>query len=174
MDDLLARARSFAAAKHAGQQRRYKDAPYHVHLEQVAVILSQHGYDSPVILAAAYLHDTVEKTETSFEELIETFGPEVSELVYWLTDAQDESKETRALLSAWRLARAPLEAKLIKLADMIDNTQDIAEHDREFARAFAAEKKIIVAKMTEAEGSQLSELPLYRHAVRELDAALAK
>jgi hypothetical protein len=86
----------------------------------------------------------------------------VAELVYFLTDAEKGKRRYRKLMSAWRLARAPWKAKLIKLADFADNTPSIAEHDPDFARVYNAEKKLVLEKMAECEGGKLSGLPLFR------------
>ena len=57
------------------------------------------------------------------------FGADVAELVYWLTDAEEGDRESRTLMSSWRLARAPMQAKV---AVIIDNATSICEHDRQF------------------------------------------
>src|SRR5262245_31534927 len=128
--DVIARAREFAARKHADHTRKYTGESYFVHLEAVASILQRSGVTAPETIAAAYLHDTVEDTDTTFDEIIQTFGDQVAELVYWLTDAEKGKRKSRKLMSAWRLARAPWDAKLIKLADFIDNSATIVAHDR--------------------------------------------
>jgi (p)ppGpp synthase/HD superfamily hydrolase len=127
---LASRARVFAADKHRDQLRKYSDQPYTVHLDGVVRILKSFGNSEPAVLAAAYLHDTVEDTNTNIQELYEEFGEEVAELVYWLTDAEKGKRQMRKLMSAWRLGRAPWDAKIIKLADLIDNTEDICRRPR--------------------------------------------
>jgi (p)ppGpp synthase/HD superfamily hydrolase len=168
MDNLVERAREFAALKHKGQKRKHSDAPYTTHLERVAGILAEHGYDSPIVQAAAFLHDTLEKTETTPKDLLETFGNDVAELVYWLTDSKDGDRATRTLVSSWRLARAPIGAKLIKLADILDNISNIERHAPKAAEKFRAEKKLIVDKMAQLEGQPFMDLPLMRSAVAAL------
>ena len=80
--DLVERARAFAAHKHRDQVRKYSKLPYMVHLESVVRILQSFGIDDPPILAAAYLHDTVEDTDAAMEEVYQQFGEQVAELVY--------------------------------------------------------------------------------------------
>jgi (p)ppGpp synthase/HD superfamily hydrolase len=82
-------------------------------------LLKKHGEERVEVLAAAYLHDCLEKTDTDVAELIREFGGDIAELVYWLTDPEDTEGPEKELLTAWLLARAPIEAKLIKLADIV-------------------------------------------------------
>lgn len=156
--------RDFALAKHGGQVRKHDGRPYIEHLDGVAAVLKEHGYKSPDVIAAAFLHDTLEKTDTTVEELIEAFGLPVTELVFWLTDSERGSSESRALQAAWRLSRAPWNAKLIKLADIIDNGTAIIAHNPDFGPTFLDEKRLQLKKMAEVEGSRLLRLPLFQRA----------
>jgi (p)ppGpp synthase/HD superfamily hydrolase len=157
-------AHAFAAKAHAKQKRKYDKAPYINHLEAVARIMARHGYDSPTVQAAALLHDTVEDTDVTVQNLCETFGPEVAELVYWLSDMEKGKRKFRKLQSAWRLARAPFEAKLIKCADFIDNSANIVENDPDFAPVYLGEKHMILQAMADIEGPKLTQLPIYKAA----------
>jgi guanosine-3',5'-bis(diphosphate) 3'-pyrophosphohydrolase len=163
---LVQRARSFAIRKHRDQRRKYSGEPYAVHLDAVVDILRSQGVESAEILAAAYLHDTVEDTDATIGEIVEGFGETVGELVYWLTDSEKGTRSMRKLMSAWRLGRAPWEAKLIKLADFIDNTADICRKDRHFAPVYLREKRTILEMMEKAEAEALTRLPLYRRAAQ--------
>lgn len=163
--DVVAAALAFAERVHGDQKRKHDKAPYVTHLQRVAGILAQHGYDTPEIQAAALLHDAVEDTPTLVGDILDAFGPHVAELVYWLTDAEEGKRKHRKLMSAWRLGRAPLAAKLIKLADLIDNSDDIARNDPGFAPRFLAEKHTILAQMADVEGDAITKLPIYREAV---------
>jgi (p)ppGpp synthase/HD superfamily hydrolase len=122
--DIVARVRAFAVTKHGGQLRKYSDEPYVVHLDAVVGILRSFGITAPAVLAAAYLHDTVEDTEATIQDIHDSFGEQIAELVYWLTDAEQGRRRMRKTMSAWRLGRAPWDAKMIKLADLIDNTDE--------------------------------------------------
>jgi (p)ppGpp synthase/HD superfamily hydrolase len=157
----IEKVREFALAKHGEQKRKYDGAPYIQHLDNVAGILVEHGYDDPTLIAAALLHDTVEDTPTTVQELVDEFGEEIAELVYWLTDTEKGNRKARALQSAWRLARAPRNAKLIKLADIIDNGSTIMKHDPKFGPVFLAEKRLILQKMDESERGRLKKIPLF-------------
>ncbi len=163
--------RDFALAKHSGQVRRHDGRDYIAHLDGVVAILVEHGHKSPDIIAAAFLHDTLEKSDTTMESLIETFGKDVAELVYWLTDMEKESREVRALQAAWRLARAPWNAKLIKLADIIDNGTAIVLYNPDFGPTFLEEKRLQLKMMAEVEGSRLLRLPLFQKAAIVTESA---
>lgn len=163
--------RDFAMTKHGGQVRKHDGRPYIVHLDAVAAILAEHGHKSAEIIAAAFLHDTIEKSDTSIEELTEKFGEPVAELVYWLTDVEKGSRPSRALQAAWRLSRAPWNAKLIKLADIIDNGTAIVTYNPEFGPTFLYEKRLQLKKMAEVEGSRLLRLPLFQKAAIVTESA---
>lgn len=162
MNELVARAREFAIQRHGSQRRKYENIPYHVHLDRVVALLHDYGYDAQHIIAAAYLHDTLEDTQTTLSELLSEFGTEVGELVYWLSDLEQGTRKNRKRMSAWRLSRAPMEAKLIKLADFADNTPSIVEHDPDFARVYLAEKEVILAEMARVDGDKITALPLFK------------
>jgi (p)ppGpp synthase/HD superfamily hydrolase len=164
-------ARDFAIAKHSGQVRKHDGRPYMVHLDAVAAILEEYGYKSPEIIAAAFLHDTIEKSDTSIEEIHQKFGETVAELVYWLTDTEKGSRTSRAIQAAWRLSRAPWDAKLIKLADIIDNGLAIVLHNPSFGLTFLEEKRLCLKKMAEVETSRLLRLPLFQKAAIVTESA---
>ena len=119
----LARALAFARARHGSQFRRGSDTPYWVHLVRVAMELARWGETSPVLLQAALLHDTVEDTDTTLGEIRTGFGPEVADLVDWLTAPEDA--EAQREYYARLQANAPFEAQLLKLADRVDNLRSI-------------------------------------------------
>jgi len=166
MKMLVQKAKAFSSEKHSHQLRKHDSAPYSAHIESVVAILKRHGVTDDVVLAAAYLHDTVEKTDTSVREIIDKFGTDVARIVYWLTDDDRGNKKERKLMSAWRLSRAPWEAKLIKLADLVDNTRHIIEHDSDAAPQYILEKKQTMWMMADEEGDRLTRLPLFREAMR--------
>ncbi|HRK74638.1 MAG TPA: HD domain-containing protein, partial [Rhodothermales bacterium] len=124
------RALSFAAEKHRHQRRKDVTAsPYINHPIAVASVLAvEAGLDDPILLMAAILHDTVEDTETNFEELLDHFGTEVAELVRELTDDKSLPKEIRKTLQVEHAPHRSQKAKCLKMADKICNIRDILEH----------------------------------------------
>ena len=124
----LISALAFAAHKHRDQRR--KDAvasPYINHPIALAnVLANESGIDEEWVLIAAVLHDTVEDTETSEEELIREFGQEIASIVLEVTDDQLLSKAERKRLQVESASTISRQAKLVKLADKICNLRDIA------------------------------------------------
>ena len=143
MTDILTRARDYASYAHEriNHKRKYTGQPYQVHLKSVVQILRQ-VTDDQDLLAAAWLHDTVEDTKATHHQIEEQFGKQVAALVYQLTDISrpgDGNRAYRKALDRAHLAQASNEAKTIKLADIIDNTRDICKHDEKFARVYVTE-----------------------------------
>lgn len=124
---LLA-AVSFAATKHQGQRRKGKEGePYINHPIRVAEILCTIGGVRDVTtLAAALLHDTLEDTATTPEELAAAFGPDVLGLVQEVTDDKALLKAERKRLQIEHAPHHSPRAKLIKLADKIQNVHDLS------------------------------------------------
>lgn len=83
------------------------------------------GIKDLVVLQAALLHDTVEDTDTSFEELEEKFGKRVTAVVREVTDDKNLPKEERKRLQIVHAAHCSFEAKLVKLADKLYNLRDL-------------------------------------------------
>lgn len=128
MARLLDAAR-FAADKHRHQRRKDVEAtPYINHPLAVAAILAEAGIDDVDVLVAALLHDTVEDTETSPEEIVERFGPVVAGYVAEVTDDKSLPKAERKRLQVATTAGKSAGARLIKQADKIANLHDIANH----------------------------------------------
>ncbi|WP_072392540.1 HD domain-containing protein [Hyphomicrobium sp. CS1GBMeth3] len=174
MEEIVRKARAFAVEAHGAQRRKYEDVPYVVHLDRVVALLEEHGFNAPPLLAAAYLHDVVEDTSATMHDVFDAFGPDVAELVYWLTDAEQGNRRIRKIMSAWRLSRAPIEAKLIKLADFADNTPSIVERDPAFAKVYLAEKRYILDEMARVEGTRFSDSLLFKVAESGIRASRPK
>ncbi|KND57997.1 GTP pyrophosphokinase, (p)ppGpp synthetase I [Candidatus Burkholderia verschuerenii] len=118
---------AFAAEKHRNQRRKDAQAsPYINHPIALAnVLANEGGITDETVLIAAVLHDTLEDTDTSHEELMQCFGHEVAKIVAEVSDDKSLSKDERKRLQV-ELARHISEgAKLVKLADKICNLRDI-------------------------------------------------
>jgi GTP diphosphokinase / guanosine-3',5'-bis(diphosphate) 3'-diphosphatase len=125
--NLVLKAMAFAARKHRHQRRKDLEAsPYINHPIDLADILANEAQiTDAVVIAAAVLHDTVEDTETTPEELTLEFGPEISAIVAEVTDNKSLPKEERKRLQIERAAGASFQAQQLKLADKIANLRDI-------------------------------------------------
>ncbi|MHB9807962.1 HD domain-containing protein [Pantoea ananatis] len=145
-DSLEELARRYATQAHAetGQRRKYTDEPYIVHPAAVVELVRSIS-DNPVMLAAAWLHDTVEDTATTLNDIQTHFGNEVAKLVEMLTNTAPQSAKNRAarkVADFRHTAQASPEAQTIKLADIIDNTRSIVRFDPHFARVYLIEKRL--------------------------------
>lgn len=135
-------ALEFAAVAHEGQLRKYTQEPYIVHPISVAHLVSTVEHTSDMI-CAALLHDVVEDTPVTIDQIETTFGSSIAELVGWLTDVsvpEDGNRATRKALDREHLSRAPAEAQTVKVADMIDNTSSISQYDSDFWQVYRLEK----------------------------------
>ena len=126
-DPLVQKAAQFAAQKHKGQIRKGRDeCPYIDHLKSVArVIAGVGGIEDPEILASAWLHDTLEDTETTPEELEANFGKRVRQLVEEVTDDKSLPKDERKQMQIQHAPTLSPDAVLIKLGDKISNIIDV-------------------------------------------------
>jgi len=126
---LLFRALAFAAHKHRDQRRKDAEAsPYINHPIALAEVLAGEGGVAEIeVLAAALLHDTVEDTDTSFEELERAFGARIAGMVMEVTDDKNLPKAERKRLQIVHAAGISPGAKLVKLADKICNLRDVAD-----------------------------------------------
>ena len=124
---MLAASR-FAADRHRHQRRKGEEgSPYIHHCIEVAHTLAEvGGITDPEVLAAALLHDTLEDTETTADELERGFGPRVRRIVQEVSDDRTLTRERRRALQIEHAPGLCQEAKLIKLADKICNIGDVA------------------------------------------------
>lgn len=148
--NIVDRARALAFAAHRGQARKYTGEAYITHPEAVVAIVMTVPH-TPEMVAAAWLHDVVEDTDTTLHDVEDACGEAVAELVFWLTDTakpEDGNRATRKGIERQRLATAPAAAQTIKYADLIHNLETIAKHDPKFAVVFQAEKMALLEVMT--------------------------
>src|ERR1700692_2818926 len=123
---LVSEAADFAARRHNGMARKGRgNEPYINHLAEVANLLSTatDGTDAELV-AAGWLHDTIEDTATTREELAKTFGDRVAELVAEVTDDMSLPKQDRRQKQIVDAPRKSPGAKLIKIADKVSNIRD--------------------------------------------------
>lgn len=164
-------AQNFARQKHTGQKRKYTGEPYINHCRSVANQVAMVTTNEDMI-SAAWLHDTLEDTETTAMELEELFGPRVAKLVGELTDHYTSpshgNRAERKQKECERLSKISPEAQTIKLADLIDNTKSIVERDLEFAKVYLKEKENVLKVLTKGDSG------LYEMAMISLNQGLNK
>jgi guanosine-3',5'-bis(diphosphate) 3'-pyrophosphohydrolase len=137
----LLKATFFAAQRHSTQRRKGPgDEPYVNHLIEAAALLATvGGVQDAEVLMAAVLHDVLEDTPTTRQEVLEHFGPRVLQLVESLTDDKRLSREERRQSVLDHLPDASAATKVIKLADLCSNVMNLPsdwspERSREFLR----------------------------------------
>lgn len=164
MDDelLVFAAGVFAAGAHyasvpGGQKRKYTGEPYIHHPTRVAALVEGCSWRSIPMLAASLLHDVVEDTGVPLSAIEHHFGDVVAGFVFELTDYftpenfPDMNREERKRREAERYVEASFGAKTIKLADMIDNTESIGEHDPEFLKTYGPEKRRLLESLKDGD-----------------------
>ena len=121
----LESAEKFAKTKHAGMKRKDGVTDYFEHLKSVVNRLQNIGITDEEMLCTAWLHDTLEDTRTSFDELIQRFGKEVAVLVLSLSKDQSLPKKQKEIQYVKQLKDAPWQAKIIKLCDIASNLKEL-------------------------------------------------
>lgn len=124
---LVIKAANFSAVKHRKQRRKDpEETPYINHPIGVASILTEEGgITDPVVIQAALLHDTVEDTDTTLDEIEENFGRPVRNIVAEVTDDKSLPSARRKELQIEHAPRSSHQAKLVKLADKLYNLRDL-------------------------------------------------
>lgn len=126
---MINKAKIFATNAHAGQMRKGTDRPYIVHPIEVAEIVATLTNDEEII-AAAYLHDTVEDCEgVTSKSLSDEFGSRVSAIVAQESEDKSKSWLERKGSTIESLRTAPIEVQMIALGDKLSNMRDI---DRDY------------------------------------------
>ena len=145
-------ALAFAAHKHRDQRRKDQGgSPYINHPIALAnILVNEGGIADYVVLCAAILHDTIEDTETTYDELVATFGREIADVVAEVTDDKSLHWKDRKQLQIEHAAHASPQAKLIKLADKTCNLRDLAatpppEWSDERRREYVSWSKKVIA-----------------------------
>ena len=151
--NIVDKAFVFASAAHAaiGQKQKFSGEDYIVHPIEVASWVRSIKGDENMI-AAAYLHDTVEDTDVTLKLIENFFGEDVAELVENLTDIskpEDGNRKVRKEIDRQHTAKASARAKTIKLADLISNTRDITKQDKNFAVVYMQEKVALMEVLKE-------------------------
>ena len=158
------RALTFATEAHAavGQKRKYDGEDYIVHPIRVADIVRTYGGSDDQI-AAAYLHDVVEDTQVDIDTIRDMFGDTIAELVSDLTDVScsyDGNRATRKSIDMEHTLSGSVDAQFVKLADILDNSQDIRQADPSFWKVYQKEMLALLEGMTDC-----TMFPLYAKAL---------
>jgi (p)ppGpp synthase/HD superfamily hydrolase len=161
LESVLAEIRDFADRAHGEQKRKYTPEKYIVHPVRVMELCKNYT-DDVTILAAALLHDVLEDTATSEEEIknfltgkltaaqVEKTISLVLELtdVYIKKDYPQWNRRKRKEKELDRLSTISSDAQTIKYADIIDNAYEIVVHDKDFAKRFLYECREILKRLS--------------------------
>jgi (p)ppGpp synthase/HD superfamily hydrolase len=131
--ELYIKACRFAAIAHNGQIVPGSDLPYLLHLnfvsmEIIAALSVELGHDGNLAIQCALLHDTIEDTDTTYEQIRSSFGIRVADGVQALSKNPDLEKSQRLTDSLSRIKQQPIEVWMVKLADRITNLQPPPAH----------------------------------------------
>lgn len=151
-------ARSFAEERH-GDQLYGDGAPYSKHLAEVVGVLERYGFGNDAeLVCAAWLHDVVEDTDTSIEEIESQFGPRVRELVWAVTNAPGKNRKERARKTYPKIRSTP-DALTLKLADRIANVEASKRDRRDLLQMYRKEWMSFSSSLRECGGPE----PMWTH-----------
>lgn len=181
MNEVLQKLRDYADKAHGKQMRKYTPERYIVHPERVMKNCEQYTQKLP-LLAAALLHDVLEDTPVTAQELQhyllsqmnEADAKETVDLVVELTDVYTKqqhprwNRKKRKQKEARRIENTTGDSQTVKYADIIDNCREIVEHDPDFARVFLRECRGLLQVIRKGNAE------LYQKAVETVDRCLAK
>jgi guanosine-3',5'-bis(diphosphate) 3'-pyrophosphohydrolase len=164
-DTVSALARAYAVAEeHHGAQTRPAGEPYVHHLLEALEIAVRSGATDRDVLVAVLLHDVVEDTPCTLDEVRAEFGDRVAELVGWVTKPEGEGVRERYLA---RFASAPADVLTVKLADRYSNVQRLHTHPRPAKRrSYYAETILVFLPLADRS-------PYFRERFREWAAHFA-
>ena len=155
--NIILRAAAVARDAHKGQKRKYSGRPYITHPGRVAARASILPGATEALVAAAWLHDTVEDTDIVLDDIKESFGEEIASIVDGLTNRFDKAsypdmnRKARKSAEHERLAKAPHEVKLLKLLDRTDNLREMSVEDEGFTKLYIRESRDLLIAVGDAD-----------------------
>ncbi len=136
----------YATDAHEGQTRKFNGEPYINHPVAVAELVQQYDNRLPLV-QAALLHDTIEDTDVTYNELVNEFGKEVAELVFELTSPDIKDKSKKGEILAKKMSAMSNDALTIKLADRLNNVSDFDTAPKSFVRGYKPETDYILSNL---------------------------
>ncbi|GKS67463.1 hypothetical protein YTPLAS73_10100 [Nitrosarchaeum sp.] len=124
--DIVLKAKKLAHEKHKNQKKKDGVTPYSDHLEGVVSRLKNLGVTDKNVLSSAWLHDIIESTDMTFDQINEKFGREIAVMVLSLTKDKNIPKKDIEQQYINQLKNAAIQAKIIKLCDISANLKDLA------------------------------------------------
>lgn len=167
--NLILRAAALAVRAHEGQTRKYTGFPYVTHPARVAGRTAILPGATEEMIAAAYLHDVLEDTKVSREEIEKETSPLVGNLVDQMTNrskASGLSRAERKAMDRERLSTVSMEAKKIKILDRIDNLLEMTDAPVDFKKRYTDESLFLAAVLAPADPALADELHAVIQSVR--------
>jgi (p)ppGpp synthase/HD superfamily hydrolase len=159
--NVILKAAAFARHAHDGQRRKYNRRPFVQHPARVAGRAAVHPRASEIMVAAAFLHDVVEDTSHTLDEIVAEFGSDIARLVSELTNPSTGSKaprHERKRQDREHLGLVSTEAKILKLLDRIDNLREMQEAPADFRRKYCEESRLLAEVIGDADPKLKMEL----------------
>lgn len=131
------KARALMVAEKAHANQTYDIYPYTFHVKQVAKIAEELGFDESIVISCL-LHDTLEDTDLSFNDIKKAFGEEIAEIVYAVTDELGRNRKERKLKTYPKI-RENWKAIVVKICDRIANVEQSASYNKEKFKMYQKE-----------------------------------
>lgn len=163
---MIKYAEMFARGAHAGQ--KHGDRPYWKHLQEVSNQLRAFGLHDHALYCAAWLHDTIEDTPTTYQDLKQLFGEDVAELVWAVTDEMGRNRKERKKKTWPKIAASP-DAIVLKLADTAANIFDAFKKRSKLCQMYVKEWPEIRSRFHEALDGQNEYLT---EVLRQIDGVI--
>ena len=155
--NIILRAAAVARDAHKGLERKYSGRPYITHPGRVAARASILPGATEALVAAAWLHDTVEDTDLTLWDITESFGEEVAVIVEGLTNKFDKAsypdmnRKARKKAEHERLHKETHDVKVLKLLDRIDNLREMSPKDEGFIKLYIRESRDLLIAVGDAD-----------------------
>lgn len=190
-EQIKNKALEYAIFKHNGQKRKYTGEDYIIHPIEVSSKILEYmdknlfsEKDHEIMYCSAILHDTVEDTDATLEEIESLFGKEIALNIFWLTNIskpEDGNRKIRKQKDLEHILSAPLSVICIKIADVICNCKGMVETDRkysngEFCKKYIPEKIDFYKRLIEKDISKEDHKfkILFSNIINELKEVLEK
>lgn len=156
---MLDKAIQFATQAHGDQTRKWSGLPYITHPIAVSELVRSVPHTDEMVIAAV-LHDVVEDTDVTLDQVRKEFGDTVAELVYYVTKITvpaDGNRLVRKRMDADHYATGSAESQTIKVADILDNTVDTYKQDPKFWGVYKHEVWYTLEVLTKADPTLLEK-----------------
>jgi len=173
---LVKLAELFAKKKHSGQLRKDGKTPYFEHLKNVVAELKSMGITNEDILCSGWLHDTIEDTDTDYDEINKKFNKKIADYVALVTKDTRLAKQKQEKQYVSQLKKASWQAKTVKLGDIIANFKDLPNARYDFKKQKDKVKKKIPYILAIKSGitSNKKKIPQLENTQKSLNDLLTK